>query len=61
MALRPIVPGEPILASKVSGKDGRATLAALLPDARYIAVPGTHMGSVTKPELGSAIAGFLAA
>ena len=24
VALRPIVPGEPILASKVSGKDGRA-------------------------------------
>jgi pimeloyl-ACP methyl ester carboxylesterase len=36
-------------------------LAALLPDARYIEVPGTHMGSVTKPELGDAIAGFLAA
>jgi pimeloyl-ACP methyl ester carboxylesterase len=36
-------------------------LTALLPDARYIAVPGTHMGSVTKPELGDAIAGFLAA
>ena len=36
-------------------------LAALLPDARYIEVPGTHMSSVTKPELGSAIAGFLAA
>jgi hypothetical protein len=33
----------------------------LLPDARYIEVPGTHMGSVTKPELGDAIAGFLAA
>ena len=36
-------------------------LAALLPEARYVEVPGTHMGSVTKPELGSAIAGFLAA
>lgn len=36
-------------------------LAALLPDARYIEVPGTHMGSVTKPELGSAIAEFLTA
>ena len=32
VALRPIVPGEPVLASKVSGTDGRATLAALLPD-----------------------------
>jgi len=36
-------------------------LAAALPDARYIAVPGTHMNSVTKPELGAAIAEFLTA
>jgi pimeloyl-ACP methyl ester carboxylesterase len=36
-------------------------LAALLPDARYIAVPGGHLNSVTKPEFGEAIAGFLAA
>ncbi len=36
-------------------------LAALLADARYIEVPGTHMSSVTKPELGIAIADFLAA
>ncbi len=36
-------------------------LAALLPDARYIEVPGTHLNSVTKPELGAAIAAFLAA
>ena len=32
VALRPIVPGEPILASKVSGADGRAVLAANLPE-----------------------------
>nr|WP_237437324.1 Flp pilus assembly protein CpaB [Alteraurantiacibacter aestuarii] len=31
VAIRPIVPGEPVLASKVSGADGRATLAALVP------------------------------
>jgi pimeloyl-ACP methyl ester carboxylesterase len=36
-------------------------LAAMLPDARYIEVPGGHMNSVTKPELGTAIAGFLVA
>lgn len=36
-------------------------LAARLPDARYIPVPGTHMSSVTMPELGEAIAGFLSA
>jgi pimeloyl-ACP methyl ester carboxylesterase len=36
-------------------------LAALLTDARYVEVPGTHMNSVTKPELGMAIADFLTA
>lgn len=34
-------------------------LAALLPDATYVEVPGTHMSSVTKPELGEAIIGWL--
>ncbi len=36
-------------------------LAALLSDAAYVEVPGGHMNSVTKPELGAAIAAFLAA
>jgi pimeloyl-ACP methyl ester carboxylesterase len=36
-------------------------LAAMLPDARYIQVPGTHLNSVTKPEMGEAIVTFLAA
>jgi pimeloyl-ACP methyl ester carboxylesterase len=36
-------------------------LAALLPDARYIEVPGTHLNSVTKPDLGEALARFLSA
>ena len=36
-------------------------LAALLPDARYIEVPGTHLNSVTKPDLGEAITRFLTA
>lgn len=31
VAVRPLVPGEPVLASNVSGTDGRATLAAVLP------------------------------
>lgn len=38
-----------------------AELAALLPDARFIEIPGNHLNSVTKPDLGEAIAGFLAA
>lgn len=42
--------------------NGSATaLADALPDARYAAIPGTHMSSVTKPELGEAMAQFLAA
>jgi len=36
-------------------------LAALLPEARHIPVPGSHLNSVTFPEMGAAIAGFLAA
>ena len=36
-------------------------LAAALPDAIFREVPGTHMSSVTKPELGESIAQFLAA
>jgi pimeloyl-ACP methyl ester carboxylesterase len=36
-------------------------LADLLPDARFVEVPGNHMNAVTRPELGRAIADFLAA
>ena len=36
-------------------------LAGMLPNARYEEIPGTHMSSVTKPELGQAIAAFLTA
>lgn len=36
-------------------------LAEALPDGRYVEVPGTHMSSVTKPELGEAIVRFLSA
>jgi pimeloyl-ACP methyl ester carboxylesterase len=35
-------------------------LAVALPNAVFRQVPGTHMSSVTKPELGEAIAEFLA-
>lgn len=38
-----------------------AKLAEALPDAMFEEVPGTHMSSVTEPELGEAIARFLAA
>lgn len=36
-------------------------LAAVLADARYAAIPGTHMSSVTQPQLGEEIASFLSA
>lgn len=36
-------------------------LAAALPDAIHAVIPGTHMGCVTKPELGRTIRDWLAA
>jgi pimeloyl-ACP methyl ester carboxylesterase len=36
-------------------------LANVLPHAIFEEVPGTHMSSVTRPELGESIARFLAA
>jgi pimeloyl-ACP methyl ester carboxylesterase len=36
-------------------------LSAALPKGRYVVVPGNHMSAVTKPELGTAMAAFLAA
>lgn len=38
-----------------------AALADALPNGRYAEVPGGHMSAVVKPELGRAIADFLAA
>ncbi len=35
-------------------------LADALPNARYVEVPGGHMSAVVKPELGEAMAAFLA-
>jgi pimeloyl-ACP methyl ester carboxylesterase len=35
-------------------------LANMLPDAAYTEVPGNHMSAVTRPDLGIAIADFLA-
>jgi len=42
--------------------NGSATaLAEILPHGTFRAVPGNHMSAVTRPELGQAIADFLAA
>jgi pimeloyl-ACP methyl ester carboxylesterase len=35
-------------------------VAALIPNASFVEVPGNHMSAVTKPDLGRAIADFLA-
>jgi pimeloyl-ACP methyl ester carboxylesterase len=35
-------------------------LARLLPQARFVEVPGNHMSAVTKPDFGRALADFLA-
>ncbi|WP_338027968.1 alpha/beta fold hydrolase [Croceibacterium selenioxidans] len=35
-------------------------LARVLPNGRFEEIPGTHMGSVTEPDLGVAIAAYLA-
>jgi|SRR5215217_4259233 len=37
-----------------------AALAELLPEGRYVEIPGNHMSAVTRPELGQAMAEFLA-
>jgi pimeloyl-ACP methyl ester carboxylesterase len=36
------------------------SLAAVLPNGKYVSVPGNHMSAVAKPELGTAIVDFLA-
>ena len=51
-----------VICGDKDGDNGSAErLAATLPDARHVVVPGTHMSSVTEPELGAAIRDFLAA
>ena len=61
VALRPIVAGEPVLASKVSGANGRATLSANLPQGQLaVSVPMTRGLSLAGgPQLGLIVAGAL--
>lgn len=47
VALRPIAIGEPILADKVSGEGGRATLASILPEElRAVSIPVNQVSGV---------------
>jgi pimeloyl-ACP methyl ester carboxylesterase len=55
------VPTLVVCGSEDDDNGSAEALAAAIPAARYQEVPGTHMSSVTKPELGKAIADFLAA
>ncbi|MCM8730325.1 alpha/beta fold hydrolase [Hephaestia sp. GCM10023244] len=51
-----------VLAGDEDNDNGsHAELAALLPNGEAASVPGGHMSAVTRPELGQAMAGFLAA
>jgi pimeloyl-ACP methyl ester carboxylesterase len=60
--LRSIAMPTLILSGAEDDDNGPAeALADLLPQGRYQAVPGNHMSAVTKPELGQAMADFLAA
>lgn len=48
VALRPMVPGEPILRDKVSGSDGRAVLSSLLPEGmRAVSIPVSAASGVS--------------
>jgi pimeloyl-ACP methyl ester carboxylesterase len=53
------MPTAVICGAKDSDNGSPQALVDALPDARYIEVPGTHMSSVTEPELGEAIVDFL--
>ena len=52
-----------LVVSGVEDEDNGSSraLADLLPDARFVAIPGNHMSAVIRPELGQAIADFLSA
>lgn len=61
-ALRAITMPTLVVCGSEDQDNGSAPLLAeRLPNATYHAVPGTHMSSVTKPELGAAIVEFLSA
>jgi pimeloyl-ACP methyl ester carboxylesterase len=61
-ALRAITMPTLVLSGAEDQDNGPAEdLARLLPNATFVEVPGNHMSAVTRPDLGKAIADFLAA
>jgi pimeloyl-ACP methyl ester carboxylesterase len=60
-ALARITPPTLVIAGAEDDDNGSAAaLAEALPDGRHEKVPGNHMSAVTRPELGAAMAAFLA-
>lgn len=55
------LPAGVVCGSEDADNGSAPALAAALPHGRYLEVPGGHMSAVVKPELGQAIADFLAA
>lgn len=53
------IPAAAICGDEDQDNGSARALARALPDGRYIEVPGNHMNSVTKPDLGEAIVRFL--
>jgi pimeloyl-ACP methyl ester carboxylesterase len=61
-AIEGIVQPTLVVAGAEDHDNGSAVqLAKLLPNGRYVEVPGGHMSAVTRPDLGRAMADFLAA
>ncbi|GAA4812310.1 alpha/beta fold hydrolase [Sphingosinicella ginsenosidimutans] len=59
--LRSIRPPTLVVSGADDDDNGSAeALSDLLADGRYVEIPGNHMSAVVKPELGRAIADFLA-
>lgn len=54
-----IIPTAAICGDEDTDNGSATALAQAVPDAVFIEVPGTHLNSVTKPELGEAIVRFL--
>lgn len=61
MLARVSMPALVVCGSDDQDNGSAPALADALPDGHYAQVPGNHMSSVTRPEFGEAIAGFLAA
>lgn len=53
------IPTAVILGSDDDDNGSGAALAEALPHGEFVAIPGTHMGAVTRPELSAGIAAFL--